>query len=566
MPAFCRIPFVSSCCNRLLIKFPIYSFITDIHMKTYHRSSTKTNSSNMNTNRNILIFLLFTSLFINHMLFSQEYFNVRVDVNGSNSYDVCNDILALDDGYLIPANYTDSLSDNTWSNCFIKLDLKGDIINSKCYVNSIISQVLSYYRGSLRKSNYNEEYYNVGYSKYFLTNKNYYTGLIYKINSEFDTLWTKTYMDIQKPNDSDHVFYHMSLISNDNLIIAGDTRINSTNYKALLMLVDSSGNEQWRRYFDSGPYNRGINVIPTPDGGFALSCYKWVPQNNTSHNYLIKTDSLGNEQWRRFIGGLYKDDPLYLANSPDSTIVGAYAYSDYSPPPPSSNSYNRIAVVKYNLLGDLIYEKIYGESILHRRVSSITPDNQGSFVVSGYNKFYPPEGGNQYEGSLLKVVNNGDFAWYRQYRHPTVSVSDNYLEGVTHAPDGGFAAVGAIYGSHPDPLGQDIWVIKVDSMGCINFDDCWVGEKELPLPRNETAMLRVHPNPAKDRIQLDFGSEALHLPKALHLYDGFGRLQRTVELTPGQEEANISGLPAGIYIGVAMSREKQLGVFKFVVM
>ncbi len=519
----------------------------------------------MNSNKYILNLILSASFFINHILYSQEYFNLRIDVNNSNSYDVCNDILALDDGYIIPANYADSLSDNTWSNCFIKLDLKGDIINSKCYVNSIISQVLSYYHGSLRKSNYNEEYYNVGYSKYFLTNKNYYTGLIYKINSEFDTLWTKTYMDIQKPNDSDHVFYHMSLISNDDLIIAGDTRINSTNYKALLMLVDSSGNEQWRRYYESGPYNRGINVIPTPDGGFALSCYKWVPQNNTSHNYLIKTDSLGNEQWRRFIGGLYKDYPLYLANSPDSTIVGAYAYSDYSSPPPSSNSYNRIAVVKYNLQGDLIYEKIHGESIINRRVTSISSSVDGGFTVSGYVVVFH-DASFSYDGTLLKVTNNGETIWYRQYRHPSTTVSSyNWLQGVTFSSDGGFAAVGEIYGMHPDPVGQDIWIIKVDSMGCINFDDCWVGEKELPLPQNKTAMLRVHPNPAKDRIQLDFGPDELHLPKTLQLFDGFGRLQQTVELTPGQSEADISGLAPGLYLGRVITDGRSRASFKVLV-
>jgi len=518
----------------------------------------------MTTLKIIYIFLFLLFLYFKPVVScSQEYFNMRIDVIESGSYDVCQDILALNDGYLIPANYVEEINDNTWSNCFIKLDQEGNIVNSKCYDNSIVSKVLSYYQGSLRQSNYNEVYYNVGYCRYYINSENVYTGLIYKINSDFDTLWTRTYTDLEKLNDIDHVFYHLSIVSNDNLIISGYIRDSSANYKALLMLVDSSGNEQWRRYYESGPYNKGINVIPTPDGGFALSCYKWVPQNNTAHNYLIKTDSLGNEQWRRFIGGLYKDGPLYLANSPDSTIVGAYEYSD-GLAPSSSDSYNRIAVVKYTLQGDNLFEKIYGESILNRRVSSITPDNQGNFVVSGSNKFYPPEGNYSYEGTLLKVDNSGDFVWYRQYRHPSTTVSFNYLYGVTNAADGGFAAVGALFPLQPDTGGQDIWVIKVDSMGCINFDDCWVGEKELPLPQNETAMLRVHPNPAKDRIQLDFGSDELHLPKTLRLYDSYGQLRQTVQLKPGGSEADISGLPPGMYVGVVWCNELQLGTFKFV--
>lgn len=513
--------------------------------------------------KKIYIFLLIFYLSIG-VLNSQEYFNVRIDVNENGSYDECKDILTLSDGYLLSTNYVALINDNTWSNCYLKLNLNGNIVNSKYYDNNVNSKVLSYFSGSLRKSNYQERYYNVGYSRYYINSNNVYTGLIYKINDDFDTLWTRTYTDFQMPNDSNFVFNNLSLLANDEMIIAGDSRISSSYYKALLMLVDSGGNEQWRQYYESGPLNKGINVIPTPDGGFALSCFKWVPQENTSHNYLIKTDSLGNEQWRRYIGGLYADGPLYLANSPDSTIVGAYAYSD-SLALPSSDSYNRIALVKYNLQGDKLFEKIYCESVLNRKVSSITPDSIGNFVIAGSNKFYPPDANYIYQGSLLKVDNNGDSVWYRQYRHPTTTVSFNHLYGVTAAQDGGFAAVGGIYGFYPDPLGQDIWVIKVDSMGCINFGDCWVGEKEQPLPQSQTTTLSVYPNPARDRIQLGFGPGEQLLPKTLNLFDSFGRLQRSIHLALGQSDADISNLPPGVYVGVVSDESGYVGSSRFVV-
>jgi hypothetical protein len=86
----------------------------------------------------------------------------------------------------------------------------------------------------------------------------------------------------------------------------------------------------------------------------------------------------------------------------------------------------------------------------------------------------------------------------------------------------------------------------------------------LSSEQSNQGIFTVYPNPAKDRIQLNFGPDELHLSKTLQLYDGFGRLHRTVELTPGQAEADISGLPQGIYYGLALNREKQLGVFKFV--
>jgi hypothetical protein len=194
-------------------------------------------------------------------------------------------------------------------------------------------------------------------------------------------------------------------------------------------------------------------------------------------------------------------------------------------------------------------------------VTSSTIDSYGNLVATATE----PAGNRPFLSSMYKVNLQGDFLWYRQYRKLDGDRSGDALRGVCPTPDGGYVAVGNLYPQIPDVGSQDVWVIKVDSMGCINFDDCWVGEKELPLPQNKTTMLRVHPNPANDRIQLDFGPDELHLPKTLQLYDGFGRLQQTVELTPGQSEADISGLAPGLYLGRVITDGRSRASFKVLV-
>jgi len=516
--------------------------------------------------KNIYIFLLIFFFYLNiGALKSQVYFNIRESFDGSNTLEFCKDIMTVPDGYVIMGGFAGA-SNFQYHFGVLKLDNEGNTVLRKIFYSDSLRNVeLGRRNGCLNKNSASNSYYNVGLSRRFIDEGLGVLdeGIIAKFDTAFNLIWMKYFRDKSDPVDSSFFFEHAKILENDDLIIAG-TLYKGNSSTSILLKADSSGNELWRKYFESGSLNQGLNVIPTLDGGFALSCYKWVPQNNTSHNYLIKTDSLGNEQWRRFIGGLYKDDPLYLANSPDSTIVGAYAYSDYSPPPPSSNSYNRIAIVKYNLKGELIFEEIHGESIVDRGVTSISSLSDGDFAVSGYVVVFH-DASYSFDGTLLKVNNNGDSAWYRQYRNLTGLESYNILYGVSTAYDGGFAAVGALFPFQPDTGGQDIWVIKVDSMGCINFDDCWVGEKELPLPQNETAMLRVHPNPAKDRIQLDFGPDELHLSKTLQLYDGFGRLQQTVELTPGQSEADISGLAPGLYLGRVITDGRSRASFKVLV-
>ena len=520
----------------------------------------------MDNLKNTYIFLFILIYYLNiESLKSQEYFNIRESFDGNNTLEFCKDITSLDDGYVVMGAFAWA-SDFQYHYGVLKLDREGNTLSKMLYFSDSLRNVeLGRRNGCLNKNSVDNAFYNVGLSRRFIDDGIGVLdeGLIAKFDTSFNLIWMKYFRDRIDPVDSSFFFEHMKILENDDLIIAG-TLYKGNSSTSLLIKADSSGNELWRKYYESGSLNQGLNVIPTPDGGFALSCFKWVFQGNTSHNYLIKTDSLGNEQWRRYIGGLYADGPLYLANSPDSTIVGTYAYSD-SLALPSSDSYNRIALVKYNLQGDKVFERIYCETVLNRKVSSITPDSIGNFVIAGSNKFYPPLASYIYEGSLLMVDNTGDSVWYRQYRHPTTTVSFNHLYGVTAAGDGGFAAVGAIYGFYPDPLGQDIWVIKVDSMGCINFGDCWVGEKEQPLPQNQTTTLSVYPNPARDRIQIGFGPDEQLLPKTLNLFDSFGRLQRSIYLAPGQCEADISGLTPGVYVVFASDERGNVGTSKFVV-
>ena len=72
---------------------------------------------------------------------------------------------------------------------------------------------------------------------------------------------------------------------------------------------------------------------------------------------------------------------------------------------------------------------------------------------------------------------------YYQYSDSLISGGAGQLRDVLPTPDGGFIAVGAAYGvSHNgQSYGQDAWVIKVDSMGCLE-PGCDVEWDSLLLP------------------------------------------------------------------------------------
>jgi len=493
--------------------------------------------------RSIIFFILF--MITGNSLKSQEYFNVRAGFEGGTLARETNyDVLVEEDGYITMGFFTD---DDSYDYYFglLKLDSEGYPVFTKNFLHdTLLHYKIGPSQGSLIRLN-SSEYFNIGHrSKYDSINQVFNSSaVLLKFDNEFNIISQHIYGDEFPPIDTNFLFQNLILTPQLEFVVTGYISIPGTGTRSLLWKLDMEGNVIWKRYFQDGPNNNGIRVIQTTDGGFALSCFKWVTQARTSHNYLIKTDSEGNQQWRKYIGGMWADGRLYITLAPDNTIFGAYHYSDSLTP--GYDSFNRFAVIKFDLAGNRLFEKFYGTSKKWFQVTSSTIDSHGNLVATAIE----PLGSRPFLGSMFKVDLLGDLLWYRQYRKLDGDRSGDALRGVCPTTDGGYVAVGNLYPQIPDVGSQDVWVIKVDSMGCINFDDCWVGEKELPMPHNETEMLRVHPNPAKDKIQLNFGSDELHLPKTLHLYDGFGRLQRTVELTPGQEEANISGLPPGLYVG-----------------
>ena len=495
---------------------------------------------------------------------SQTYFNERYNYSLPASLDFCKGIFIGGDYYIIPGahTYLDNLNFNFIS--LMKLDSIGYPILVKNYGDTIHSYSINNTQGAFKEVS-NGSFYSVGTKREYTNDWVHDVGLIYKFNSDLDTLWTKSIGDIQTPYDTNYLFHHFDLLQNNELVIIGEIVVEGTQGIAFLIKTDSLGNELWRQYYPLVPHSKGINVVQTPDGGFALSCFNWSFQGINSSNFLIKTDSLGNEQWRREIGGPYSDDPLFIVNSPDNTIMGAYTHSD-SVALPSSDSFNRDAVIKYDLDGNLIWEKIHGESLLNKWVKSANINEDGKLILSGIK--YKDGGDYHYYriGYLLNCNNNGDSLWYREYELLKEYPSGNYLEGVSPTNDGGYIAVGDVLPWPPDTGNQDVWVIKVDSLGCESWDICWVGEKEH-IALREAEQLKIFPNPANYELNIFVPKENENEKHYLLIYDLYGRKVEETVIPPGTTtmQLSVSGWSSGLYTAIASHNGKISGRGKFVV-
>jgi len=151
-------------------------------------------------------------------------------------------------------------------------------------------------------------------------------------------------------------------------------------------------------------------------------------------------------------------------------------------------------------------------------------------------------------GVVFKTNADGDSIWYRIHRwEPGVrSVFNDIIED----DEGGFVACG--YVLHGEGYtGQDTWVVRMDSLGCI-IGDCTVGIEETEVLEK----ILVYPNPARDHVTLEF-------PDNMQ-----GNVQVEVFSSTGQQvySENKHGLGAiqiqcnqwssGIYIVKAISKEQ----------
>jgi hypothetical protein len=318
----------------------------------------------------------------------------------------------------------------------------------------------------------------------------------------------------------------------------------------LLIKADSYGNEQWRQeYGYNGIIEKGYSVVQTPDKGFLLGCYRYVAGNNNSGDpYVIKVDSVGNFEWERNLGGQNGDFFTQVCLGNDGSYIAGTTLSDSVSA--GGNKYSRPKIYKLSENGDILWQKSYTTTELFNKLYSIYPDHSGGYVAVGrrHNMFHPGSWWNEF-GWLLKIDEDGDSVWYREYQYYSGTGDDyNDLYDVCLAPDGGYAMVGQ---ARTWGTPQVAWVIKVDSMGC-DTPGCstGVGIKHPQYASLGTGNLLIIPNPATHEVTIRYSISDIRY--SIFIYDLYGRKQSEIIIPPGQEQIrlDVSAYPAGVYVAV----------------
>ncbi|HEY1038461.1 MAG TPA: T9SS C-terminal target domain-containing protein, partial [Bacteroidia bacterium] len=258
---------------------------------------------------------------------------------------------------------------------------------------------------------------------------------------------------------------------------------------AWLLLMSSNSSAQapaieWQKMLGGTSTDQGYYVEQTTDSGYvvagrALSIDGDVIFNHdtgTFDAWIIKLSKDGVIQWQKTLGGSQDDEAHCVRQTND----GGYIVAGFTFSSDGDVTLNKGAcdywIVKLDAAGNIQWQKTYGGTVDDRAVS-IEQTHEGGYIVGGRSNSYNGDvighHGSQSKRDLwvIKIDNSGNLQWQN-----SLGGSENDdCTAIHQTTDGGYIVSGYTKSNDHDVSGlhgntwPDAWVVKLDSLGSIQW-------------------------------------------------------------------------------------------------
>ena len=505
--------------------------------------------------RIILIFVIFFRIVISGS--SQNYFSHSYQFNNESSSDGAN-IFYKDDSFLVNLIYANN---DIAKDSLMQLLFSLDVDNPNEYTHKLVDPGFPAFRFRYHKTMALDSKGNIYIAGAGDINSLQKSVLLrVRSNRTFD--WS---IDVGNMNG----FYCGNpIVINDNLIVYvnyfGEFSKFSNNE---LVWIDSMGNELKKVQMPQKDYiyNENPDVRLMPDSGFVLATHSYIYKNGFSalpRYRIIRMDKEGVILWDKEFGieTTHGSSAPLTCPFPDGNILGAsQIQADYYDSLGNEIS-DPLRLFLIGKDGQVLKTKDISEFVLNS--TYFTPFNgfntsNGDVVLMGQGNYGWL--GSAIPATIARVGSDLEYKWMRVYKDTTICDHESYLYDGTELPNGDLAFCGSVRVDVPPGTnslnGIHLWILKVDSMGCVvpgctdTFIKSLTKIDDVPKPQ-KVSYMTFYPNPVKDKLNvlIKFGSPRSRLKIMINDILGKTVLLRDVNHSEVPQELDVSGLVNGVYL------------------
>ena len=180
--------------------------------------------------------------------------------------------------------------------------------------------------------------------------------------------------------------------------------------------------------------------------------------------WVLKTAENGSVIWEKAYGGMDYE----AAYSIEGTADGGYIVAGLT------KSFGAgvidIWILKLKSDGSIEWQNAYG-GIYPDDISSIQQTDDGGYIAAGKTRSF---GEGEYDGWILKLYPDGTIQWQKTFGGP---YKDEILS-IQQTRDRGFIAAGYISSSNNLVGSADLWVLKLDNNGSVEWQNAYGGSRD----------------------------------------------------------------------------------------
>ena len=355
-----------------------------------------------------------------------------------------------------------------------------------------------------------------------------------KVDSLGNILWQRIYSEGIWANEGNHI----EEIEGGGYIVTG--RFQSVTGSGMLLLkLNAQGGKVWRRTYSeatSAGFNSGFSVQATSDSGYIMAGFSNINfYDSTRHKdvFIVKTDSFGIEEWRKFFGGTEDDLGTFIREDNNRNYFISGTTNSYG-----NGSEPNMYLIKLDSAGNTIWERTYGGS-LEETATGLWPTKDGGCILTGRSNSFSAAG--DFDGYIVKTDANGDTLWTNSY----TGNGDETIHSVQQTLDDGYIMAG--YTNSVGAGDYDMLLLKTDATGNLDFVTS-IRENDIPI-----AKYTVFPNPSHGVFSIQSTTEI----SSIEIFDAMGKHIYSDMVNSNYTTLDLSQQAKGIYFYQIRTKNNQ---------